>query len=242
MASNLTLHHGAHGVDRSALLRVPTPEPTSTWQPIAHAELLAQVESALPRYGLAKVSEAHGLSHNGARYFALLEVSGPRHGAEYVNVLGIRNSHDKRLPVGLVAGNQVLVCSNLAFVGEIKVVRKHTAFVLRDLPTLIDRAMEQLLNRWHEQDRRVEAYRNRRLEDREAHDLVIKGLDAGAIKLTLIPNVLREWREPSYPEFRPRNLWSWFNAVTHELRGRLDVLPGRSRVLYDICDAFVGGN
>ena len=240
MAANLILHHDAHSVDRSALSGVTTPDATPTWQPVAHAELLAAVESALPRYGLSKVSEAHGLTHSGLRYFGLLEVQGPQHSAEYVNVLGIRNSHDKRLPVGLVAGNQVLVCSNLAFVGEIKVFRKHTSFILRDLPMLIGRAMEQLLARWHDQDRRIERYQARALSDRDAHDLTIRALDKQVICGSQIPKVLAEWREPRHEAFKPRTVWSFFNAVTEHLGGNLPLLPRRTEGLYRVCDAFAG--
>ena len=242
MAANLILHHDAHGVDRSALFRVPTPEPTSTWQPIAHTELLAQVESALPRYGLTKVSEAHGLTHDGARYFGLIEVRGPQHSEEYIQVIGVRNSHDKRLPAGLVAGNQVLICSNLAFAGEVKVFRKHTSFILRDLPMLIGRAMEQLLARWHDQDRRIERFKNRSLSDRDAHDLIIRALDRGVICGSQIPKVLSEWREPHYAAFQPRTLWSWFNSVTEHLKGNLPLLPRRTTALYGLCDNFAGVN
>ena len=242
MAANLILHHGAHGVDRSALLRVPTPEPTSTWQPIAHAELLSQVESALPRYGLAKVSEAHGLTHDGARYFGLLEVRGPQHNEEYIQVVGVRNSHDKRLPAGVAAGSQVVVCSNLMFTGEIKVFRKHTSNILRDLPMLIGRAIEQLLARWHDQDRWIARFKNCSLSDRDAHDLTIRALDRGVICGSQIPKVLSDWREPQYAAFQRRTLWSWFNSVTEHLKGNLPLLPRRTAALYGLCDAFVGEN
>lgn len=242
MAANLILHHGDHAVDRSELLRVPTPNATSTWRPIAHAELLTQVESALPRYGLSKVSEAHGLSHNGARYFGLIEVRGPAHSVEFVHVLGIRNSNDKRFPAGLVAGNQVLVCSNLAFVGEIRVARKHTSFIRRDLPMLIGRAMEQLLTRWHDQDRRIERYKDCLLSDRDAHDMTIRALDQHVICGSLIPKVLAEWREPHHAAFQPRTVWSWFNSVTENLKNNLPLLPRRTEALYGLCDNFAGAN
>jgi hypothetical protein len=207
---------------------------------VAHAELLAEVESALPRYGLTKVSEAHGLTHDQARYFGLLEVQGPQHSAEYVQVIGIRNSHDKRLPIGLIAGNQVLICSNLAFVGEIKVVRKHTSFALRDLPMLIGRSMEQLLARWHDQDRRIERFKACRLSDRDAHHLVIGALDRSIICGSQIPKVLSEWREPRHAAFQPRTVWSWFNSLTEHMKGNLPLLPRRTAALYGLCDQFAG--
>ncbi len=41
--------------------------------------------------------------------------------------IGIRNSHDKSLRLGLTAGLRVFVCSNMAFSGEFTpVLAKHT--------------------------------------------------------------------------------------------------------------------
>lgn len=242
MATNLILHHGAHGVDRSALLRVPTPTATSTWQPIAHAELLAHVESALPLYGLSKVSEAFGLSHGGARFFGLLEVEGPRHSDEYAQVIGIRNSHDKRLPAGLIAGSEITICSNLAFVGAIRVFRRHTSRIRAHLPLLINQAVEQLLARWNDQDQKIECYKGCFLSDRDAHDLTIRALDRGVICGSLIPKVLTEWRHPRHEAFRPRSVWSFFNAVTEHLKGNLPLLPRRTAALHALCDGFAGVN
>ena len=71
---------------------------------------------------------------------------------------GIRNSHDKRFPAGMVLGSTVLVCDNLAFSGEIEISRRHTRYVMHDLPVLIDQAVEQLSIRWKEQDRRISSF------------------------------------------------------------------------------------
>jgi hypothetical protein len=52
------------------------------------------------------------------------------------------------------------------------------------------------------------------VDDRHAHDIVIRALDAGAITTTQVSEVLQEWREASHPEFQPGTAWSLFNAVT----------------------------
>ena len=242
MNCNLILHCGANAVDRSVVEATPTPPATATWQPVPHGELLAQVESFLPRYGLSKVGEAHGLTHDNARYFGLIEVEGRRESADYAWVLGVRNSHDKRIPAGVVAGTSVFICDNLAFMGEVRVTRKHTSFILRDLPMLIGRAMEQLLGRWHDQDRRIERYKDCALSDRDAHDLTIRALDKHVICGSQIPKVLAEWREPRHAVFQPRTVWSWFNAMTEHLKNSLPLLPRRTGTLYGVCDAFAGVN
>ena len=237
---NLILHCGAHAVPRAALATVETPAATDSWQPIPHDEYVGRIEAELPRHGLSVVQQVHALTHDGGRYFGLLQVQNGCSGSDYAWVLGLRNSHDKSLPAGLVAGSQVFVCDNLAFSGEVQVSRKHTVNILRDLPSLIDSAVRRLLGQFHEQDRRVELYKASKLSDAAAHDLTVRALDRGVICASRIPELLREWREPSHEAFRPRNTWSWFNAVTEILKGRLAELPRRSQTLHRLCDAHVG--
>ena len=235
---NLILHCGAAEVPRKALAAVPTPAPTETWRPIPHEEYVRQVEWELPRYGLDIVHEAHALTHDGTRYFGLVQVQNGCSNPDYTWVLGLRNSHDKTLTAGLVAGAQVFVCDNLAFSGEVSVSRKHTSYILEDLPGLIGNALGRLLLMFKSQDQRVERYRTTRLNDADAHDLTIKALDSGVVCASKIPELLKEWREPRYREFEPRTVWSYFNATTEVLKGALHLLPKRSQALYRLCDEY----
>ena len=235
---NLILHCGAAEVPRKALASVPTPNPTATWRPIPHEEYVRQVEWELPRYGLDVVHEAHALTHDGSRYFGLIQVQNGCNSPDYSWVLGLRNSSDKTLTAGLVAGNSVFVCDNLSFSGEVCVSRKHTSYILEDLPGLIGNALGRLLLMFRSQDQRVERYRATRLNDADAHDLTIKALDSGVVCASKIPELLKEWREPRHREFEPRTVWSFFNATTEVLKGALHLLPKRSQALYRLCDQY----
>ena len=189
------------------------------------------------------VNEAHGMSADGARYFGLLQiVNGDKEG-DYCYVLGLRNSHDKRFPAGLVVGSGVFVCDNLAFSGEIKIARKHTRFIMRDLPGLVSGAVGQLGDRWHEQAHRIDTYRRHELSEAQAHDLVIRALDNRAITVTQVPAILQEWRTPRHPEFAEdgRTAWRFFNAVTESAKaGGLWTLPQRTQALHGLLDGEVG--
>jgi len=242
MPCNLLLHCGSDFVSRAELGRVPTPSSTRTWQPIPHFQILQEVINALPRYDMRVVSEAHGLTHDGNRFFGLLEIANGSSHPDYSRVIGIRNSHDKRFPAGLVLGNQVLVCDNLSFSGEIKVARKHTPMIVHDLPHLIDDAVCRIHCGWTEQDRRIERYREHRMSDPAVHDLTIHALDRGVICGSQVPKVLQEYREPRHEAFRPRTLWSLFNTFTEVLKGNLGLLPGRTQRLHMLCDAHAGLN
>ncbi len=172
----------------------------------------------------------------------MLEIGAGDTARDYRWVVGIRNSHDKTFPAGIVASTQVLVCSNLAFTGEIKLARKHTRFILRDLGELAHQAVQRLVSRFDEQDHRIEHYKRSPLRDTTAHDLIIHSVDKGVCSNQHIPKVLHEWRHPAHACFQPRTLWSLQNAFTEALKGNLNLLPGRTERLHQLLDAQAGLN
>ncbi|MBI5767880.1 MAG: DUF932 domain-containing protein [Verrucomicrobia bacterium] len=240
MKCNLILHCGAAAVERDALKAVRTPVATETWQPIGHLRLVEQVERALAASQLSIVNQAHALSHGGDRYFGLLQVRNGGEHPDYAWVLGLRNSHDKRFPAGVVAGAAVFVCDNLSFSGEVQLARKHTTRIERDLPLLTERAIGQLVEHWNSQDVRIARYREVALNDAAAHDLMIRAVDVGVVPVSTLPKVIQEWREPSHASFREKTSWSLFNAFTEALKGNLPLLPRRTQALHGLIDAHVG--
>lgn len=239
----LLLHCGASIATRAEVSDIPTPRPTSTWYPLAHAALVAEVEAQLTGAGFRVTGEVHALSHAGGRYFGLLQVELPsaRRRDGYAWTVGLRNSHDKSCPAGLVAGSRVLVCDNLAFCGEVSIARKHTRHAVRDLRHLTARAVGQLGGHFRRLDERIDAYRGKPVNDRAAHDLLVRALDCQALTCTQLPDVLREWRRPRHREFAPRTAWSLFNAATETMKGASpSTLLARTQALHGLFDGLVG--
>jgi hypothetical protein len=238
---NLILHCGAQLVQLPELQSVRTPPSTETWTPIPHLQLIRTVERTLATTNLRIGTQAHSLTHDGQRYFGLMEIHSQQSSDDYCWVLGLRNSHDKTVPAGIVAGASVFICDNLSFSGEIKFARKHTRFILRDLPQLVERSVGLLMSKWHDQDKRIAAYKHVTIEDRAAHDLIIRATDVGVCSNRLIPPILHEWREPRHEAFEERNVWSLFNAFTETLKeGNLAELPKRTEALHGLLDTHVG--
>src|SRR5262249_54257029 len=158
--SKLCLHTGASEVAREALALVPTPKRTNSYVPIPHHVLLNGIEETLERNSFHVVGQSHGLGHDGQRYFGLLQIANGQNSDDFGLVVGVRNSHDKQFPAGIVVGASVFVCDNLSFSGEIKLARKHTVYVERDLPQLIERAIGMLSDHRHTQEQRFLAYQN----------------------------------------------------------------------------------
>lgn len=237
---NLLLHCGASAVSREELALTTTPRPTSTWRPISHLRLLQVVEKSLLAKSYVIQGQAHGLTHDGARYFGLLEIRASNPYSDYRYVVGVRNSHDMRFSAGVVAGSQVLVCDNLCFSGEIQLARKHTPRIMQELPDLLSEAITGLNQYWDLHDQRVHRYRSVRIGDVRAHDLIVRSVDAGVMANSYIPRVLSEWREPRHTEFRGRDVWSLQNAFTEVFKGRVDLLPERTQRLHELLDREVG--
>jgi hypothetical protein len=190
--------------------------------------------------GLKIGNQVHSLNQDGAQYFGLTEIYGPNNADDYALIVGLRNSHNKTFPVGLVAGATVFVCDNLSFSGEVRLSRKHTTHLQRDLPQLVSRGVGRLMDLWGHQGKRIDAYKNHRMRDKAAHDLVIRAVDLGACTNRMIPAVIKEWREPSYADFSERSAWSLFNAFTETLKGNLPELPRRTEALHALFDTHVG--
>jgi hypothetical protein len=241
MNAKLMIHCGGQEVARERLAGTETPPPTATWHPIPHDVLLREVEQSLERNRLCVTAERHALAREGDRYFGLLQVANGSNPTDHSWVLGLRNSHDQSFPAGLVVGSRVFVCDNLAFSGEIVIARRHTRWILRDLPRLVLDGVAQLAQRWHSQEERFARYRETPVTDGEAHDLVIRALDARALTTLQVPEVVREWRRTRHPEFWERTAWSLFNAFTSVVgTGSVWLVARRTQALHGVFDAHCG--
>ena len=239
--SKLCLHAGAELVDREAVNAVVTPQATETWTPVAHGLLVDSVENSLSGSGLAVVDRSFALTANGDRLFGLLTLgSEDGGGGDYAFTIGIRNSHDKKFPVGLAAGSRVFVCDNLAFSSEVVIKSKHTRFIHDRLPRLVADGVAGLVQHRHVQARRIECYKELEVRGQShLHDVVLRAYRAQAIPAQAITKVIDEFETPRHPEFQDWTGWSLFNAFTETLKEYGD-LQKRTQRLHGVFDAEVG--
>jgi len=238
----LLLHCGGKLVSRQELWTVPTPSRTRSWYPLSHSSVVSEVEDQLQGCGFTITESAHALSNDRARYFGVMCITIPERSiTDYSWTVGIRNSHDKKFPAGLVVGSKVLCCDNLAFIGLVSISRKHTRWAERDLHHLTARAIGKLGDRLLQLDHRIARYKEVEITDARAHDIVIRSLDAGVVTTTQVPEVLREWRQPSHDAFLPRTAWSLFNAHTEALKSvNPHTAVRRGEALHSVFDAETG--
>ena len=227
-------------VERQVLEGIVMPPATQTYTPIAHADLLNMVEDQMKDIGFGFGVESHGLSHDGMRYFGLIELMGHNAAAndDFVMLLGVRNSLDKKFGAGLVFGNQVLVCANLCFFGERKLTRKHTPNILNDLPGLIAEAVSGTQYLQDQQVVRIDHYKGVELNQLTSDHMIMDLMRHKVIAPNGVGKVLQEYNEPSRIHDGGGNtVWGMHNAVTEVLKGtHMQDLPTRTIGLQSLCD------
>ena len=147
----LLLHCGADEVDYAALRELETPAATATHVPVPHYRLVDMLRHTLGFYGHEITEEHHGVTEDGARYFGLLSLRSTYSG--YEDAVTVRNSHDKKFPVGIGFGGRVFCCDNLSFHADHVIKRRHTANAKRDLPGIVGGLIEPLAEQREAQHR-----------------------------------------------------------------------------------------
>lgn len=223
----LILHCGARQVERQELDLIEAPPPTDTWFPLAHRVVLDRVLNTLNDAGFQVRRQQFGLSKDDNQFFGTLDLANDISDGVSLAV-GIRNSTDKTLPIGLTAGSRVFVCDNMAFASDILVVRKHTRHGEKRFGHAIAAAVSQLHQYLGMEARRVAWMRDAEVEEDKANSLILQTYEQGIIGARLLPEVIHEWREPKHDEFKPRTMWSLLNAFTEVLKDRQRTQPARA--------------
>lgn len=246
MASTLVVNRGKHRlVTPTELYAIETPPRTNSHVPIAHTQLLEACEELSTQYGLKIQGATHAVSNNGQKYFGVLDIANsnancPGDTPDFQLAIGLRNSHDKSLSVGLCIGSRVMVCSNLAFSGDIQLFRKHTSYVERDLRPRMEEALGRVSKIHARQIKQFACYKAEMLNDLQARHLLVECVKRGVIGSGDVLSVLAQWEAPTYAEFDRPNLWRFFNAVTTIGKKWVpETLRTRTQALYNLCNLRV---
>lgn len=229
----LMLHAGAAATTYDDLRLLEMPEATATHVPIPHFRIVDMARHTLTFYGHEIVEEHFGITPDGLRFFGLLSLRSTY--GQYEDTVALRNSHDKKFPVGIGFGGRVFCCDNLSFIADHVIARKHTANAKRDLPGLIGELVEPLALQRERQHRLFLHYQETPLSDAQADHAILTMYRDGVINVQRIPEVLAQWQHPAYDEWGPPTAWRLFNAATYVLLGKVveqsDLTPKLHRVI-----------
>ena len=229
-------------VEREQLASVKTPDRTDSFVPISHSFLVDETLAALDRAGYSVTEEKHALARFGQRYFGGFQISGPDISSDSRKlVLGLRNAHDKSFAASMCIGNRMLVCENLCFSSDVKLARRHTTNILRDIPRVLSEGIGRLLSHWTDMETRINRYQATEIGFDEACALAVNLAESKALPARDVFAVTQEFKSPRHPEFNTPTLWNLYNSVTENLKGSdLTKLPARTMVMQSIFDSRAG--
>lgn len=198
-------------VSKEELAMVPTPDPVGIWKPVSHMEAIETVEKQIANRGWSIVDEQFGLVNDSKRMFGVVTIENNAN-PEWRRCLGIRNSHDKSVRLGVCAGLNVIVCSNLCFGGNKTVQRKHTTHI--DVERVVTQAIDSLDESFEILERRMKEMKGLRINDDQARSILVQIAGLGVIPSCDILACFNEYKHPRHPEFESETQWDLFNAVT----------------------------
>lgn len=230
------LHRGAEPIEFGALREVETPEATHSHVPIPHHRLVDTVRHSLSYFGHEVVGEHHGVTPDGMCYFGVMMLKSAYGG--YEDAVALRNSHNKRFPIGIGFGGHVFCCDNMSLIADQVIKRKHTANAKRDLPGLVAEMVEPLADARDEQQKKFSLYRSVPVGREMADHAIMEMFRRGIIGVQRIADVEREWEEPSFEEMLQagQTAWRLFNAATFVLSGNVVGNPKGATALHEVID------
>lgn len=225
---------GGNSATEEQVISSITPPETRSHIPLPHSEYLGMVYNTLDSFGWGVTHKEFSLESGklpvagedikfeSARLFGVLKIQREdvAIGEDYQLAIGIRNSHDKSMSAGMVAGLVVMVCSNLDFMGDFSTRHKHSTNVRNVLPGRLKNLAGEIDVAHTDHRQLIESYKATQLEDNVMHDFVVRLADEGAFPWAYGQKILKEYRNPRHQEFEQSTLWGFNNATTEVLKAR----------------------
>jgi len=211
-------HCDTKRVPETKVLAVPEPPFTRTWHPISHKHLIETLDQVVHDAGFIPTRRDYSLNESGTRMFGVWQVNGAHRSDKLSWCIGIRNSIDRSMPLGLVAGIKVFVCDNLCFSGEIIALRKHTSGLThQSLKQFCQIATNTVTERLIRFEAWCETLNDIRLWNPTLSKLLtFEAMKVGAINPRKFNQLYKIFFQRSGRYFAdPQTLGNWHNAITH---------------------------
>jgi hypothetical protein len=198
------------------LEKVPLPERTASYEPVPHVELVDGIVDNFGQFGLEVDDMNFGLAREGQRLFGVISFRGEGNLRQSV---GLRNSYDRSMSVGIATGARVFVCDNMCFSGDsFYKLHKHTKNVHTALAEMLKKGAAACGMDFALLVEELEKLRDVELDDDKAYALLGTLYGRGGLTPTQFTAAAREWKTPSNDEFKGKDLWSWYNAANTALK------------------------
>jgi len=205
-------------MDKEKLFEIELPLATSTYKPVSHKDMYEQTRDLLDKSGIIIDSEHMKSNEKGTQLITTMDIRHP--GVEDIGMrIAYRNSYDKSMSVGYVAGANVWICSNGMMSGELSFKRKHTGSVVKDLKDTIIDTIEQLDDNFIKLYKHSNRMKEIELSKRATSELIGRFyIEEDLVTSTQLNIIKRQLDDPAYSEFSSPTLWSLYNHATYAFK------------------------
>ena len=216
--SNIILMSGSEAVTRAAVVAVPVPERTRSYNPVSYGAALDFVQSTCERtLGLPVASESYGLNKKGDQMFAMLSFDVGDVDSRLC--IGLRQSYNKSLSLGTCGGANIMVCDNLCFDGDsFKIMRKNTTNVWADFKRMIREQVGSLQADYRSMREDIALLKATPCNTRRGFSFLGVAQGEGLLTPNQASVAFGDWTTPRHAEFAERNMWGLYNAMTEGLK------------------------
>lgn len=225
---------GTNTATELEIFDIPSVPFTRTHKPIHHRDVIAAIKYSVHAVGLDIIKAEYVVAAEGKKMFGVYDLSAGH--SELCWSIGIRNSMDKSLALGITGGTRVFVCENLSFTGDFVAFRRHTSGLDADeLAFLAFRAMRTVVTQLKQFQQWHEGLRNYPLHETDMKILLVEIMTNSVIP----PSKFNRFNE-LYNAVYDSSLWGFHEAVTDVLKGsNLLALPKKNKLLNGVIDSYI---
>lgn len=181
--------------------------------PVPHYDAIVSFRDQLAEHNIQVLSETIVLSPDTFRLMYLADIAA-KDTDEYVYQVGFINNNDRSKAFTGLAGTKVFINNAQMHYSDGSYKTRHTTNVremLYERNAHIIRWFEEF---YAEQTGRIEAMKNTEVTDEILGAVVLSYIrNRYTLSSTNIKNIVKEFDDPKYDEFKPRTLWSLQNTT-----------------------------
>jgi hypothetical protein len=209
MAGRLVAHCGAQYIDREGLKLLETPEPTDSWTPIPHYDLVQALDGQLKARGITIVKEQFAVQK--AKLFGVLDTDYAVD-EEGCALVGIRTANDKSLALQLAIGRRIFLCDNMAFHGDlIALKRKHTGNL--DLHKEFAEGIGRYVREYPKLQENINWWKERTVSKERGKQLIYDIFRQKLVPIRLFHPAVHDWEATE-----EKTMWRLHNCMTAHIK------------------------
>lgn len=204
-------------VTQAELRSIPLPDKTNSYCPVPNGTLIDAVMEAADKKGFQLFNEKWNTTRTNEIMHGTLIFRGDVPGIDMQ--VGLLNSYNKSTPAVISVGSSVFVCTNGVVSGAFKLKRRHTINVWDDLNNLINEGIDGLYDEYQKdialRDRLIQMpYSKREMAEMTGRLFIEENI----LTPNMVSVVKKEIVTPTFEDFQPENVWSFYNHCTYALK------------------------